>query len=271
MTVKGIDISSVQGNVDFKWLVNQGIQFVIVKCYEGNKGKDPYYNRNVAGAKAAGLKVAAYHFIYPLPTDAAHPDRDPKVQAKMHYEAAGDIPFACCDLEWPEPQDWAKWGCTADQIKKWTLEYLTEYERLSGQVMILYTYYFFAKTLSLPAEFTKYPLWVANFDFPPKVPKPWTDYVMQQTGGGKTGVAMILPNGIPVDTDLAKDLSLWNAPVVTPVPEPTPEPTPPDPAPEPVPEPPVPPPPTPPSPPPAGQNPLVQLLQAILKLLGLSK
>lgn len=287
--VKGVDISSVQGNVDFKWLVSQGIQFVIVKCYEGNKGKDPYYDKNVAGAKAAGLKVAAYHFVYPLPTTAGHLDRDPKAQAKKHFEAAGNIPFACCDLEWPEPQDWAKWGCTAPQIKQWTLDYLQEYERLSGQVMVLYTYYFYAKTLNLPVEFAKYPLWIANFSFPPLIPKPWTNYAMQQTGGGLTGVAMKLPNGIPVDTDLANDLSLWNArviptPEVPPVPEPVPVPdgpqgpqdtTPgangpsgPDPVP-PLPIPPLPIPPTPPAPPSNPLNALIQLFEGILKLLRL--
>lgn len=220
MTVKGVDISSVQGTVDFEWLKNQGIQFVIVKCYEGNKGKDPMYERNVLGAKAAGLKVAAYHFIYPLPTDSIHPGRSPKEQATMHYQAAGNIPFACCDMEWPEPQNWAKWNVSADFIKGWVREYLEEYERLSGKRMVLYTYLFYGKYLNLPADFAKYPLWIANFDFPPKMPYPWTDYVMQQTGGGNTGIKMTLSNGIIVDTDLAKDLSLWDGPALEVPPQP---------------------------------------------------
>lgn len=229
MTVKGVDISSVQGNVDFEWLKNQGIQFVIVKCYEGNKGKDPMYERNVLGAKAAGLKVAAYHFIYPLPTDSIHPGRSPKEQAALHANAAGNIPFACCDMEWPNPQDFPKWGVDTNFVKKWVLEYLAEYERLTHKRMILYTYLFYGKFLNLSTDFAKYQLWIANFDFPPKLPYPWTDYVIQQTGGGNTGVKMTLPNGIIVDTDLAKDLSLWgvSTPEIPPPPEVPTEPLPP--------------------------------------------
>lgn len=222
MTVKGVDISSVQANVDFNWLVGQGIQFVIVKCFTGNDGKDPFYEKNIAGAKAAGLKVGIYHFIYPLPTDPAHPGRDALTQARMHYEAAGDQPIVCCDLEWPEPQDWSKWKCSAAQINQWTLDYLAEYERLSGVRPIIYTYYFYGKTLNLPPQFADYKLWIANFSFPPAIPHPWTDWVMQQTGGGNTGVAMRLSNGIPVDTDLAKDLSLWGEMPLSAVPAPTP-------------------------------------------------
>lgn len=261
--IKGCDISEVQGHVDFNWLVSQGIQFVIVKCYEGNKGKDPMYEKNIAAARSAGLKVAAYHFLYPLPIDPAHPGRTPKEQAKMHYDAVGDIPFACADLEWPEPQDFAKWGVTRESIKQWTLEYLAEYERLSGKRMVLYTYFFYGDYLKLSPEFAKYPIWIANFDFPPRMPYPWKDYVLQQTGGGTTGIPLILPNGIPTDTDLAKDLSLWNESVEVPAP----------PMPEPIPDPPVDPPPmtveNPPPPPiPPGANFLTILLQFLQNLIN---
>lgn len=261
--IKGCDISEVQQVVDFNWLVQQGIQFVIVKCFEGNKGKDPNYEKNVAGARAAGLKVAAYHFLYPLPTDAAHPDRAPKVQAKLHHDTIGDdIPFVCADLEWPEPKDFSKWGVTSDSIKQWTLEYLAEYERLSGKRMVLYTYFFYGDYIKLSSEFAKYPLWIANFEHPPKMPYPWTDYVLQQTGGGTTGTPLVLPNGIPTDTDLAKDLSLWDLPIVeVPLPPTAPDPTPVDPPPMTVEN---PPPPSIPS----NTNFLTVLLQALQNLLN---
>jgi len=211
--IKGCDVSDVQGEVDFHWLVQQGFQFVIVKCFTGNDGKDSKYDENVAKARAAGLKVAAYHFIYPLPTDDAHPTRDPKVQAKLHYDAAGDVSVVACDLEWPVPQEWAtKWNVNANFIKQWTLTYLAEYERLSGKRMILYTYPNFAQILQLSAnpEFAQYPLWIASYTNPPTIPHPWTDYVLWQDGGGTSGHKLTLPNGIPVDSDVAKDLSLWD-------------------------------------------------------------
>jgi lysozyme len=267
--IRGIDISAVQGLVDFGWVKDQGFQFVIVKCFTGNDGKDPNYDKNIAGARAAGLKVAAYHFLYPLPADPAHPTRNPKVQAKMHYEAAGDISFVVADLEWPEPANWNKWHVDANFIKQWARTYLEEYERLSGKRMLLYTYPAFAKLLQLEPEFAKYPLWIASYTTTPAIPKPWMDWVLWQDGGGTAGHKLTLPNGIPVDSNVAKDLSLWDPPVV--IPDPSPEP-PVEPLPEPPtqdPEPavidnPLPPPGTPPS----DANFLVVLFRALWELVS---
>lgn len=221
--IKGIDISVIQGNIDWPSVVAAGYQFVICRCGVGNGGKDSMYDKNVAGARAAGLKVAAYHFVYPLPPLASQPTRDPKVQAQMHVKDAGDVPVICCDLEWPEQQNWAHWGCTAPQIVQWTIDYLQEYERLSGIRPVVYTYPSFAHGIQLPADFGQtYTLWIASYTASPAIPAPWTDWVMWQNSGG----TQKLPNGVPVDTDYAKDLSLWDAapaPVV-PAPDPTPAP-----------------------------------------------
>ena len=127
---------------------------------------------------------------------------------------------------------------------------MAEYERLSGVRPILYTYFFYAQACNLPPQFATYKLWDANFEHPPKIPKPWTDWVLQQDGGGTTGVVLRLPNGIPVDDDLAKDLSLWGDEVVASAPSVAPAPAPPVIAPSPAPAPvePTPTPTTPPAP-----------------------
>lgn len=231
--IKGVDISAYQGpSINFKALVAAGYKFVICRCGVGNGSKDTNYEKNIAGAKAAGLKVMAYHFIYPLPTTPNQPLRDPKAQAKLHADWSGSDILAACDLEWPEPENWTKWGCTAKQIIDWTVTYLEEYERLTGVRPIVYTYPYFAKAIGLPASFAeKYKLWIASYTATPTIPKPWTDWVMWQDSGGKT---TNLPGGGPVDTDKVRDLSLWEefesrtAPVVEPpsppvVPEPVPE------------------------------------------------
>jgi lysozyme len=238
MTVRGVDISVIQGTVDFNALAASGVQFVVIRCGVGNGGIDIDYTTNVAKATAAGLKVMAYHFVYPLPTTTAQPLRDPVKQAQYHFNAAqGQL--AACDLEWPTQADWAKWGCTASQINQWALTYLAEYSRLSGQPMIVYTYPNFAQTVGLTSDFAQYPLWIASYEPTPAIPHPWTDWVLWQTTGGGGH----LPNGAPVDTDLAKDLSPWGAPAV-PVAQPQPIPPPvlipiPPPAPVPAPAPPV--------------------------------
>ncbi len=247
--IKGVDISIIQGNVDFQALAASGVQFVICRCGVGNSSKDKLYDTNIAKAKAAGLKVMAYNFVYPLPPLLSQPLRDPKKQAALHVQwANGEL--AACDLEWPTPDQWAKWGCSAEQIVQWTIDYLEEYERLSGIRPIVYTYPNFAQNIKLPASFgQKYQLWIASYTPTPHVPAPWTDWVLWQDSGG----TQKLSNGVPVDTDKAKDLSLWGTTVTPPAPDPTPAP-PPDPVPTPDPVPPPPPPdptPQPPPPPPA--------------------
>ena len=242
----GYDLSSCQGaNVPFETLAQQGTKFIISKCAQGNDGVDPYFTRFIQATKANGMLAACYHFIYPLPTISSQPGRDPVVQAQNHFKASnGELAFIDC--EWPAVQDWKKWNCSASQINDWVLTYLDEYTKLAGKKPAVYTFPYWAHNVSFSQDIAKYPLWVASYQSgsPATIP-PWTSdqWVIWQNSGGTNH----LPNGVPVDTDLAKDLSLWGiseAPVVAsnPVPEvvsqpaaPLPPPMP-EPAPQPVPE-----------------------------------
>lgn len=241
--ITGIDVSAIQGpNIDWQAVATSGVQFCIIRCGVGNSGKDSLYNQNVIGAKAAGLKVMAYNFIFPLPTIPSQPLRDPTARAKLHYGwTNGEL--ACVDAEWPTPRDFSKWGCSSAQIIQWMTTYLQVYEGLSGQKPIIYTYPYWASSINFPANFSQYPLWIASYEPTPFIPKPWNDWVLwQNTGGGGH-----LPiTGVAVDTDLAKDLSLWESnpisniiltpdPPPAPVPVPQPLPVPPAPLPAPLP------------------------------------
>jgi len=208
MTNKGVDISVIQGNVDFAAIKASGVDFVVCRAGVGNGGIDIDYAKNVANATAAGLKVMAYHFIYPLPPNPAQPLRDPVKQAGYHFNAVqGQL--AAIDCEWPAPQDFGKWGCTPAQINQWMIAYFTEYTRLdNGRKPLIYTYPYWSDAVKFDPFFAQFPLWIASYQATPFIPHPWTDWTMWQTtaGGGH------LPNGAPVDTDVIKDLSLWDSP-----------------------------------------------------------
>lgn len=171
MTIRGVDISSVQGNVNPAWLQLQGFGFVIAKSYTGNDGADPFFQMNVQNCKNVSMPVAAYNFLYPLQTDPNHPNRDPVGQAQLHYKHTGDITVAA-DLEWSAPQDWERWEVSATFINDWALSYLQEYERISGRRPLLYTYPFFAQSVQFTSDYAAYQLWLANYSNSP-VPKPW--------------------------------------------------------------------------------------------------
>jgi GH25 family lysozyme M1 (1,4-beta-N-acetylmuramidase) len=79
MTIAGIDVSQAQGTIsdqDWQAVANSGVRFVYLRAGVGNDAPDTNFAANLAGARAAGLLVGAYNFVYPLPTDPAHPGRD---------------------------------------------------------------------------------------------------------------------------------------------------------------------------------------------------
>jgi lysozyme len=225
--IKFVDISSLQGIIDFNALRQQGIDGVIIKSYQGNDGQDTHYALNVEKATIAGLKIAIYNFIYPLQTDPDHPNRDPVSQATLHFNASKGQPVVCVDCEWPAPQDFASWQITPAFIRQWILTYLQTYTELSGRKPLVYVYPDWAQAVGMAEEpeFANYDLWIASYDdSEPLIPAPWTTWKIWQNSGGKT---YHLPNGIPCDTDVVKDLSLWDAvpaqPVVIAAPQPAPE------------------------------------------------
>ena len=60
----GIDVSHHNGKIDWKTIVEKDkMQFVFIKATEGATFKDSHYKANITGARNAGLKVGAYHFL----------------------------------------------------------------------------------------------------------------------------------------------------------------------------------------------------------------
>ncbi|MBR6916696.1 MAG: hypothetical protein IKN38_00795 [Clostridia bacterium] len=60
--VFGIDVSLYQRGMDFSTAKNEGVGFAIIKASEGDFA-DPAFEENYKAAKAAGLKVGAYHYL----------------------------------------------------------------------------------------------------------------------------------------------------------------------------------------------------------------
>lgn len=84
---KGIDISYFQGNIDFKKVKADGIEFIIPRCGYGKSNKDSKFSEYVAGALAAGIEIPAiYHFSYALNEENA---REEARQAVKFAQEAG--------------------------------------------------------------------------------------------------------------------------------------------------------------------------------------
>ena len=61
--VKGVDVSSYQGDIDWDVLSSQGIEFAYIKATEGSKTVDRCFEANWKGASDTSLRIGAYHFF----------------------------------------------------------------------------------------------------------------------------------------------------------------------------------------------------------------
>lgn len=61
--VKGIDVSSYQGDINWNILSKQGIEFAFIKATEGSSFVDENFYINYENASKTTLKIGAYHFF----------------------------------------------------------------------------------------------------------------------------------------------------------------------------------------------------------------
>lgn len=188
-TVRGIDVSSYQGTVDFTKVKAEGRAFVFVRLSSG-QNLDLKFGTNWSSAKSAGLVRGAYQYFYP--------SRDVDLQANLVISTLRSAGFTNQDLP-PvldlENQDGLTPAEVVARAKQWLAKVSTEL----GVVPIVYTAAFMAPVIG--QNFKTYPLWVANYNVNcPDVPAGWTEWQFWQTSesGRSNGVSGA------VDTDL------WN-------------------------------------------------------------
>lgn len=181
MRAKGLDVSQVQGIIDWSKVADAGFTFVYVKATEGGNYVDPRFVANANGAKKAGLLVGAYHFL----TQTA----DVGQQINSFNRAAGaglDLPPAL-DVEYPGPEKWTP-GFGSPQI----LGRACLAADCMAQKPIIYTYPYFAQALKDSYALAEWSLWIASYKdeshFPaeseqPVVPKPWLGWLFWQYSG----------------------------------------------------------------------------------------
>lgn len=175
MTVyaRGVDISSYQHPPDrLGWTEAKaaGWSFVLVKATEGATYANPYFRRDVADARAAGLAVGAYHWVSPR-TDADAQVAN-AVEALAPVLTGGDLPVAL---------DFEQSGATHAQ-----LDAIRAGLRAQGWRTMTYTYPSFWTANGEPGcpRCAADPLWFASYsDREPAPPKPWSQVAIWQYAG----------------------------------------------------------------------------------------
>lgn len=149
--IRGIDVSHWQGDIDWQKVKADGIRFAIIKATEGTAFVDPNFKRNVNGARAAGVRVGAYHY--------AHPDKDPIQQVEHLLRTMEGL-----KLDFPPALDLeVNHGLSKEQVTHFALRWLSGIERRIGRKPIFYSYTSFIQAY-IGAELGSWPLWIAHYD-----------------------------------------------------------------------------------------------------------
>lgn len=174
----GVDVHAGYGRIDWGLVAVAGYRFVYAKGPEGNEPNrdDLTWRRNVDEAQANGVAAGIYVVPWPLPHGPGLPaGRHPLEQAERFHVRVrgyggreGELSPAV-DAEWPPPEEWAKWGCSAPQISEWLREHCEAVTLLWGRLPIIYTYPHWWRTLAAGADVSwasRYMLWIADYSWP---------------------------------------------------------------------------------------------------------
>ena len=71
MTIKGIDVSTFQGSINWSKVKQSGIQFAMIRGGYGRFGYDEMFLSNYKKAKNVGMPIGVYHYSYANTVDKA--------------------------------------------------------------------------------------------------------------------------------------------------------------------------------------------------------
>lgn len=186
-TVSGIDVSEMQGQIDWAKVKADGVAFAFLRVADGIDFVDLRFAENWSRSRAVNVRRGPYHFF--------RPSEDAVAQAELFLTTVGalepgDLP-PVLDLE-------ATDGRTPAQVSAGAKVWLDVVEQRLGVRPILYVGpYFWRDQMGAPAWGKDYDLWIAHWTSGcPSVPSPFTKWQFhQRTARGRV-------NGIQGDVDM---------------------------------------------------------------------
>ena len=157
MTLKGIDVSEHQGVIDWAKVAKDGVQFAIIRAGYGRElsQKDKYFERNYAGAKAAGIQVGAYWYSYADSVERG--EQEAKTCLKVLEGKRFDLPIFFDQEYEPEILKLSNNSRTNIILK------FVQTIKAAGYECGLYSSTNFITTKLQADRLTAYPLWLAEY------------------------------------------------------------------------------------------------------------
>ncbi|MBO4813212.1 glycoside hydrolase family 25 [Candidatus Saccharibacteria bacterium] len=156
--LKGVDISSYQGDVNMKSLSNQGVRFAYIKATEGSSHVDERFEANWKNVEQTDIKSGAYHFF-----SFKSSGED---QAENYISTVGDlkgrlIPAVDVEMHEGDESEAPDKDALVRQLKIFMAVLEDEYKT---KPMIYAQKDFYDKYLK--EDFSGYPVWARNVYFP---------------------------------------------------------------------------------------------------------
>lgn len=168
----GVDVSSYQGNVNWKKVKEAGVDFAILRIgYRGygESGKitlDPYFEKNYKNARKEGIEIGVYFFSQAITIDEVKEEAEFVLEHIKEKEITYPVVF---DLEKIKNDTARTDNLTSDEITNMTLEFCNTIKS-NGYIASIYGN---AKTFTTKMaleQFNDYNKWYADYQEKPLYP-----------------------------------------------------------------------------------------------------
>lgn len=161
MSIKGLDVSEFQGEVDWEQVKAAGYQFAMLRAGYGYNTVDKQFRRNASECNRVGLPIGAYWFCYAFSPEKAVQEADGCISTVSDYRL--DYPV-CYDIEQASADYIEKQGTsfTPALARNVVTGFCNRVEK-EGYFAMFYTNRYFLDTY-LGTELTKrYAFWYARY------------------------------------------------------------------------------------------------------------
>lgn len=161
-SVPGIDVSHHQGTIDWQQVKASGVEFAIIRLgYRGYKDGELYTDeqvaQNLAGARAAGLKIGAYFFSQAVDADEA--EEEARLALQILGGTSLDLPLV---YDWEYVSDSARTAAVdGDTLMDCVRTFCGTVEQAGFEPMVYFNQDLAKTKLDLDA--LEYPFWLAMY------------------------------------------------------------------------------------------------------------
>ncbi|WP_405589828.1 GH25 family lysozyme [Streptomyces sp. NBC_01190] len=186
-TLKGLDVSAFQENINWPSVASKGASFAYVKATEGTDYTSSQFSQQYNGSAAAGLIRGAYHFALPN-TAGGSAQADYFVAHGGGWSDDGKTLPGALDIEY-NPYGATCYGLSQSAMVSWITAFSNEYHAKTGRYPIVYSTRDWWSTCTgnsaTPGQHD--PLWIANYSgSPTPLPAGWSTYTIWQNADSGT-------------------------------------------------------------------------------------